>query len=83
MTESVFERHTSPAAYCDLGRNMASAPKPDDKAGAVREQDKYLPIANISRIMKEALPQNAKISKDAKELVQQCVSDFIIFITSE
>lgn len=49
----------------------------------VREQDKFLPIANISRIMKEALPQNAKISKDAKELVQQCVSDFIIFITSE
>jgi nuclear transcription Y subunit beta len=49
----------------------------------VREQDKFLPIANISRIMKEALPQNAKISKDAKELVQQCVSDFIIYITSE
>lgn len=59
----------------------------DDKAvaedGAVREQDKFLPIANISRIMKEGLPQNAKISKDAKELVQQCVSDFIIFVTSE
>jgi nuclear transcription Y subunit beta len=59
----------------------------DDKVivedGAPREQDKFLPIANISRIMKEGLPQNAKISKDAKELVQQCVSDFIIFITSE
>lgn len=59
------------------------AAKSDDKVEGVREQDKFLPIANISRIMKEALPQNAKISKDAKELVQQCVSDFIIFITSE
>lgn len=59
------------------------AAKTDDKVEGVREQDKFLPIANISRIMKEALPQNAKISKDAKELVQQCVSDFIIFITSE
>lgn len=59
------------------------AAKVDDKVEGVREQDKFLPIANISRIMKEALPQNAKISKDAKELVQQCVSDFIIFITSE
>eukprot|EP00892_Ulva_mutabilis_P007160 jgi/Ulvmu1/4816/UM020_0101.1 len=59
------------------------AAKADDKVEGVREQDKFLPIANISRIMKEALPQNAKISKDAKELVQQCVSDFIIFITSE
>lgn len=54
-----------------------------DTTGAVREQDKFLPIANINRIMKEALPNNAKVSKDAKELVQQCVSDFIIYITSQ
>ncbi|KAB2615409.1 nuclear transcription factor Y subunit B-3-like [Pyrus ussuriensis x Pyrus communis] len=32
-----------------------------------REQDRLLPIANVSRIMKKALPANAKISKDAKE----------------
>ncbi|EFJ49133.1 hypothetical protein VOLCADRAFT_117284 [Volvox carteri f. nagariensis] len=48
-----------------------------------REQDRYLPIANISRIMKKALPGNAKIAKDAKETVQECVSEFISFITSE
>eukprot|EP01043_Picozoa_sp_COSAG02_P019026 COSAG02_NODE_905_length_16042_cov_60.273600_6_plen_193_part_00 len=48
-----------------------------------REQDKFLPIANISRIMKRALPANAKIAKDAKETVQECVSEFISFITSE
>jgi histone H3/H4 len=56
---------------------------PLEEVGQVREQDKYLPIANISRIMKEALPQNAKVSKDAKELVQNFVSDFIIYITSQ
>lgn len=49
----------------------------------LREQDRFLPIANISRIMKKALPPNAKISKDAKECVQECVSEFISFITSE
>ena len=49
----------------------------------VKEQDRYLPIANISRIMKKSLPQNAKISKEAKECVQQCVSEFIAFVTSE
>ncbi|XP_056692845.1 nuclear transcription factor Y subunit B-1 isoform X2 [Spinacia oleracea] len=49
----------------------------------VREQDRYLPIANISRIMKRALPANGKIAKDAKETVQECVSEFISFITSE
>ncbi|XP_026658710.1 nuclear transcription factor Y subunit B-like isoform X15 [Phoenix dactylifera] len=37
----------------------------------VREQDRFLPIANISRIMKKALPANAKIAKDAKETVQE------------
>jgi nuclear transcription Y subunit beta len=33
--------------------------------------------------MKRALPDNAKIAKDAKETVQECVSEFISFITSE
>ncbi|XP_059666130.1 nuclear transcription factor Y subunit B-1-like [Cornus florida] len=51
--------------------------------GNVREQDRYLPIANISRIMKKALPANGKIAKDAKDTVQECVSEFISFITSE
>ncbi|KXG22176.1 nuclear transcription factor Y subunit B [Sorghum bicolor] len=51
--------------------------------GSVREQDRFLPIANISRIMKKAIPANGKIAKDAKETVQECVSEFISFITSE
>ncbi|KAK4278299.1 hypothetical protein QN277_016164 [Acacia crassicarpa] len=50
---------------------------------SLREQDRFLPIANVSRIMKKALPANAKISKDAKETVQECVSEFISFITGE
>ena len=35
------------------------------------DQDKFLPIANIGRIMKEALPnkKEAKIAKDARETV--------------
>ena len=33
-------------------------------------QDRFLPIANVSRIMKKSVPQNAKIAKDAKECVQ-------------
>ncbi|KAK4783992.1 hypothetical protein SAY86_018360 [Trapa natans] len=49
----------------------------------VREQDRFLPIANISRIMKRALPANGKIAKEAKETVQECVSEFISFVTSE
>lgn len=52
-------------------------------ADDAREQDRYLPVANISRIMKKTLPANAKIGKEAKEVVQECVSEFISFITSE
>lgn len=48
-----------------------------------REQDRFLPIANIARIMKTQLPSNAKIAKDAKESIQECVSEYISFITSE
>ena len=49
----------------------------------IREQDRYLPIANIARIMKRVLPGNTKIAKDAKESIQACVSEYISFITSE
>uniref|UniRef100_A0A2I3GHL8 Nuclear transcription factor Y subunit beta n=1 Tax=Nomascus leucogenys TaxID=61853 RepID=A0A2I3GHL8_NOMLE len=48
-----------------------------------REQDMYLPITNVARIMKNAIPQTGKIAKDAKECVQECVSELISFITSE
>ncbi|XP_045474620.1 transcriptional activator HAP3 isoform X1 [Harmonia axyridis] len=59
-----------------------------DKHGApLREQDRFLPIANVAKIMKRAIPDtgkvNSKIAKDARECVQECVSEFISFITSE
>lgn len=50
---------------------------------ALREQDRFLPIANVSRIMKVSIPKSGKIAKDAKECVQECVSEFVSFITSE
>lgn len=49
----------------------------------LREQDRWLPIANVARLMKNTLPPTAKVSKDAKECMQECVSEFISFITSE
>lgn len=97
----------------------------DDEGRDGREQDRFLPVANIARIMKvglnkgakfihllwdfspifffslselnlshqstinnnnntqRVLPANEKISKEAKEAVQECVSEFISFITSE
>ena len=44
----------------------------DEKGGNVREQDRFLPIANISRIM-ESAAREREIAKDAKETVQECL----------
>ena len=67
----------APAALAHTSCHGPAHPPPS------RDQDRYLPIANISRIMKRVLPANAKIAKDAKETVQECLSEFVSFITSE
>ncbi|MED6183399.1 hypothetical protein PIB30_037490 [Stylosanthes scabra] len=55
----------------------------DDNECTVREQDRFMPIANVIRIMRKILPPHAKISDDAKETIQECVSEYISFITGE
>lgn len=49
----------------------------------LREQDRLLPMANIVRIMKKVLPDNAKIAREARDLIQESASEFIMFIASE
>ncbi|KAJ8529513.1 hypothetical protein K7X08_036348 [Anisodus acutangulus] len=49
----------------------------------VDEHVKLVPIANVGRIMKQILPPTAKISKEAKETIQECASEFISFVTGE
>ncbi|KAK6635215.1 hypothetical protein RUM44_000466 [Polyplax serrata] len=74
----------------DVDGNLSAENTDDDandtkeKVGApLREQDRFLPIANVAKIMKKAVPELGKIAKDARECVQECVSEFISFITSE
>ncbi|KAL1815970.1 hypothetical protein ACET3Z_018544 [Daucus carota] len=77
----------APASPCvaspESGGDFRHESGGDQSPRSFREQDRFLPIANISRIMKKGLPANGKIAKDAKETVQECVSEFISFITSE
>ncbi|GMS95575.1 hypothetical protein PENTCL1PPCAC_17750 [Pristionchus entomophagus] len=49
----------------------------------LREQDRYLPICNIARVMRRMVPESGKMSKESKEAIQEAVSEFISFITSE
>ncbi|RID67157.1 hypothetical protein BRARA_D02253 [Brassica rapa] len=65
------------------GDHVSGGDQSPRSSSHVREQDRFLPIANISRIMKRGLPANGKIAKDAKEILQECVSEFISFVTSE
>ncbi|KAL6941283.1 hypothetical protein ACO0RG_002411 [Hanseniaspora osmophila] len=50
---------------------------------SLTEQDRLLPINNVSKLMKSVLPPSAKVSREAKECVQECVSELISFVTSE
>ena len=47
------------------------------------EDNEYLPISNINKIMRSVIDEKLKISKEAKNLVEECVTEFICFITSE
>lgn len=40
-----------------------SSHDPSDKLGApLREQDRFLPIANVAKIMKKAIPETGKVN---------------------
>ncbi|KAJ0965324.1 hypothetical protein J5N97_026462 [Dioscorea zingiberensis] len=70
-------------ALTDMNSINNSISMSDGSGCIVREQDRYMPIANVIRIMRKLLPQHAKISDEAKETIQECVSEYISFITSE
>ncbi|KAL7111272.1 hypothetical protein ACP275_05G078100 [Erythranthe tilingii] len=54
-----------------------------NQQGFKRNVDQYMPIANITRIMRRVLPSHAEIADDAKEAIQEYVSEFICFVTAE
>ena len=71
------------------------SPRGADEGGAVkapagkgrkrsqRPSDLFLPIAIIGRLMKEPLPDEMKVTKRAKLCVQECATEFIMFLMSE
>ena len=63
---------------------QSSPSQPQQRSKAHVDSDANIHnFAPVARIMKTALPENAKIAKEAKECMQECVSEFISFITSE
>ena len=43
----------------------------------------HLPVANLNRIMNNAVPHDVKISKEARELITEATTEFIAFFTSD
>ncbi|KAJ3372658.1 hypothetical protein GGF31_001680 [Allomyces arbusculus] len=72
-----------PSTSTDPATTTSLDPLPPLDDLEAKEQDRFLPNANVARIMKRTLPDTAKISKEAKECVMECVSEFIAFVTSE
>lgn len=81
MVHNIDDSPDSLGKKCNFAGVATGSDLRDD--GCIKEQDRLLPIANVGRIMKQVLPPNAKISKEAKETMQECVSEFISFVTGE
>ncbi|KAK1250348.1 hypothetical protein MKX08_010351 [Trichoderma sp. CBMAI-0020] len=74
--------HSFPMSHSSFSNvSEASRASKTDKSDEVDANIRN--FAPVARIMKNALPDNAKIAKEAKECMQECVSEFISFITSE
>jgi len=71
--------------YAEGAENTEDSAPEDGDLGdqePLREQDRFLPIANVARIMKKSIPKSGKIAKEAKDCVQECVSEFVSFSRS-
>ena len=58
----------------------------EQQESPTRDTDKstrLLPLANLSRVMKRALPPASKISKDSKEVIEDSAVEFLLFLTSQ
>ena len=79
----------SPRALCIMSSDYSptdqscSRGAKDSSSAIAASEANIRNFAPVARIMKTALPDNAKIAKEAKECMQECVSEFISFITSE
>jgi len=59
------------------------SPPPFQLPADFREQDRVVPIANVGRVIKRSLPDGVKITNETKECIRDCLTEFILFITSE
>lgn len=47
------------------------------------EREERLPLSNVGKIMRAVLDERLKVSREAKLLMEECVGEFIAFVSSE
>ena len=80
LAPATVEAGPGPVVYGPRARRQPPAPTVPEP---LREQDRLLPMANVARLMALELPKDAKISRDAKVLMQEMVTERICITTSE
>lgn len=51
----------------------------DEKpTGLLREQDRFLPIANVARLMKKSIPKTGKVIFVSKALISATIRRFVM-----
>jgi hypothetical protein len=83
MPANKVDRDLDGPVSASTKHNGARWSSPSAASASVMSDANIRNFAPVARIMKTALPDNAKIAKEAKECMQECVSEFISFITSE
>ena len=75
------------AGTSESGGSSSALPGPSNPRSTAqsqtREQDRLLPLANVVQLMASELPEEAKISHNAKMWMQEMVSEMVFFVTSE
>lgn len=83
QAEQAIENENGIREDDELAREGGEEEEADDFLDLNLLSEATLPISNISRLMKKALPRQAKVSSSAKDLIQACCIEFISFLTSE
>ncbi|XP_050311722.1 DNA polymerase epsilon subunit 3 [Anthonomus grandis grandis] len=50
---------------------------------AEKLEDLNLPLASVTKLIKDALPKNVMLGKDTKEAISRAASVFVLYVTSQ
>ncbi|CAJ1975387.1 unnamed protein product [Sphenostylis stenocarpa] len=81
--EKQHHHHTTPhLVFINTGLTASAMMEPMDIVGKAKE-DASLPKATMTKIIKEMLPPDVRVARDAQDLLIECCVEFINLVSSE